>query len=567
MISSIFRAQQRSAQQVPQKLLWYAKFEHSGKLQNEVLPDSGLEICGIDCEHSDNFLIAGDIWLSNRLAIEKEHGIEQSLTDAQAILRLWEMHQKKALSMLQGSFAFLLFERKTKKLRLIRDPIGTKNLYFGKTAGTYFVGARIKAISPFLSKDIDEIALRDYLCCAFVPGARTMFEAISEIRPGEIVSLPENKSRQFWSIREDFLEHESESLDWHSAKLRDLLNEVVSEYLPAGQDVGCYLSGGIDSSAIAALANKLHDKNVHCYSIHFGSETPNELEWSEMVARHCNMTQHIIEIKPDDMWNLHPQVISMLDDPIGDPLTVPNMILAQKAEKITPLILNGEGGDPCFGGPKNQPMMLASLYRDRAAIKDEIEASYLASFQKCKTDLPRLLNQDIWSQVKEKDSVFAEELSSPGHYVNKFFLINTKYKGADQILSKVNNITSCFGIAGRSPLFDRRIVEASLRIPPQHKLKGTQEKAVLKNAVKDLLPDAILQRPKSGMMVPVQLGFRKHWQKQARRLLLDRKARIREFLNIQLLSSWLDYKDDVWSRYGVKLWLICALELWLQDNV
>ncbi len=119
---------------------------------------------------------------------------------------------------------------------------------------------------------------------------------------------------------------------------------------------------------------------------------------------------------------------------------------------------------------------------------------------------------------------------------------------------------------GRSPLFDQRIVELSMQIPREYKLSGVQEKAVLKQAVADLLPEQILLRPKSGMMVPVQRGFRKYWQREAKALLLNRKAAIAPYLNQALIREWHNYRGDTWQRYGVKLWLLVSLEIWLQVN-
>ena len=127
-------------------------------------------------------------------------------------------------------------------------------------------------------------------------------------------------------------------------------------------------------------------------------------------------------------------------------------------------------------------------------------------------------------------------------------------------------MTRACGIEGRSPLFDQRVVELSLTIPPEFKLSGATEKAVLKAAVQDLLPAAIIARPKSGMMVPVQYWFRQLWPKQARALLLSKHAKIRPYLNQELIREWLDYRGDTWGRYGVKLWLLVSLELWLQEQ-
>jgi asparagine synthase (glutamine-hydrolysing) len=115
-------------------------------------------------------------------------------------------------------------------------------------------------------------------------------------------------------------------------------------------------------------------------------------------------------------------------------------------------------------------------------------------------------------------------------------------------------------------LFDRRVVEMSMAIPPAYKLSGVREKAVLKQAVADLLPASIVNRPKSGMMVPVQQGFRKYWQHHARALLLSRQAAIAPYVNRQTIEQWLSFRGDVWGRYGVKLWLLVSLEIWLQVN-
>ena len=144
--------------------------------------------------------------------------------------------------------------------------------------------------------------------------------------------------------------------------------------------------------------------------------------------------------------------------------------------------------------------------------------------------------------------------------------LNIKFKGADHILTKVNNLTQAAGLQGLSPLFDQRLVDLSMQIPPEYKLSGVQEKAVLKQAVVDLLPAEILYRPKSGMMVPVQLGFSQYWRREAKALLLNRKAAIAPYLNQSIIRNWLGYRGDPWQRYGVKLWLLVSLEIWLQVN-
>lgn len=519
------------------------------------------------------FIVVGDLWLSNRedLICRFELGERGYLSsDAQMVARLWETKGERAVSLLEGMFAFAVWDRDRKHLSLVRDASGTRTLYYTTGGATRYIAPQLAPLASLVSTEIDTVALRDYLCCAFVPGERTMLRDIREVRPGAIVRLPGGETEAYWKV-EERIEGADQPIKWHAERLRRLLDEVIRKCLPPAP-VGAYLSGGLDSSLVVALAAKLHSHPVHTYSIHFGQECPNELEFSSLVADHCKTNHQVVEITPSEMWNLLPEAMAYLDDPIGDPLTVPNLILGRKAREDVEVILNGEGGDPCFGGPKNQPMLLGSLYRavlqagDTKGAAADQDAAYLASFQKCSLDLPRLMKPEIWGEVKNVESPFYQDLNSDVNYLNRLLFINIRFKGADHILTKVNNLTQAANLLGVSPLFDHRVVAMSLTIPPEYKLSGAEEKAVLKEAVRDLLPARIIERPKSGMMVPVQLWFRKYWQKETRSLLLDRKARIGRFLDQSLIREWIDYRGDTWSRYGVKLWLLMSLELWLQSH-
>jgi asparagine synthase (glutamine-hydrolysing) len=506
-----------------------------------------------DC---DRFIITGEIWLSNR----QDLALNPDESDLEIFARLWTKGELNSLDLLQGMFGLVIYDRQLEQLIIVRDPIGGRTVYY--TAGkTRWIAPQLHSLNPYRSNQLDPIALRDYLTCSFVPGARTMWQDVREIRPGTALKLPEDQLTTYWQLQERVVE--SESLVWHGDKLRSQLEQVMREYLPTGEPVGIFLSGGLDSSCITALAAQLHDAPIHTYSIHFGAECANELEFSSMVANHCQTHHHILEITFAEMWSKLPETMAYLDDPIGDPLTVPNLLVGKLARQDVSITLNGEGGDPCFGGPKNQPMLIDSLYS--SVTKGDSLQAYLNSFQKCAADLPQLLKPDIFDRVQQP-SIFEADLNSDMSYLNRLMALNIKFKGADQILTKVNNLTQAAELQGRSPLFDKRIVELSMAIPPEYKLSGVQEKAVLKQAVADLLPATIINRPKSGMMVPVQLGFRKYWHRQAKSLLLSRRALIAPYINQDLIKEWLSFQGDVWGRYGVKLWLLVSLELWLQAN-
>lgn len=508
------------------------------------------------------WLVVGDVWLTNRDFLLNKLGITyQDCLGKELNLIAWLCQELGAscVEILEGIFSLGIWDNHTNQLWLARDRTGGKTLYYASNNSTYHIGSKLASLSQFHSKEVDLIALRDYLCCAFVPGENTLWQGVKELRPGSILTLPSGKVNYYWQPKEEII---AAPLEWHSQRLRGHLDSLMSVYLPQGDPVGVFLSGGLDSSCITALAAKFHQQPIHTYSIHFGTESPNELEFSSLVAQHCNTRHHILEITPKKMWEKLPITMSHLDDPIGDPLTVPNYLLGQLATEEVEVILNGEGGDPCFGGPKNQPMLLNQLYGG----DQEVVTAYLNSFQKCAADLPKLLSPPVWESIKHQPSIFAQDLTSEVQYLNRLMLLNIKYKGADQILTKVNNLTTALGLEGRSPLFDQNIVSMSLQIPPEYKLMNAQEKAVLKQAVGDLLPLVIIERPKSGMMVPVQLCFRKYWQRQAKGLLLSKKAAIAPYFNQAIIKQWLNYEGDVWGRYGVKLWLLVSLEIWLKIN-
>ena len=515
---------------------------------------------------NQQFVVIGDIWLSNRIKLLQKLGIETanfSGNDIQLIANLWERWGDECLNLLVGMFGLVIWDRQQQVLRLIRDRTGARTLYYTNTGSTRWIAPTLRTLTPYHSRELDLIALRDYLCCAFVPGERTLWQDVQEIRPGTCLQFPDEKVYSYWQLQENITD-DDKPLIWHSDLLRDLLEKVVQEYLPENEPVGVFLSGGLDSSSITALAAKLHNTPIHTFSIHFGSECANELEFSSLVAEHCQTKHHILEITLRDMWEKLPETIAYLDDPIGDPLTVPNLLVGKLAGDYVKTTLNGEGGDPCFGGPKNQPMLINNLYGS-VTNQDPLQA-YLISFQKCASDLPQLLKPEVLQAVKIVPHVFSQDLNSDASYLNKLMALNIKFKGADQILTKVNNLTQAAGLEGLSPLFDQRVVDLSMKIPPKYKLSGVEEKAVLKQAVSDILPEIIINRPKSGMMVPVQLGFKKYWTREARHLLLNKKAAISPYINQSIIRDWLDYRGDIWGRYGVKLWLLVSLEIWLQVN-
>lgn len=515
---------------------------------------------------------SGTVIACGELVLDNAEDLRRMLDKPQAeagelLAHLALCHGDQAGKHARGMFAVALWNTREKILTLLRDGVGARTLYYASSGRACWFGARLRALRrcPAVSDALSLPALRDYLACAFVPGSQTLWRDVSELRPGTTRTWPGGAAHSYWEPAEDTSEW-AEPMETHASRLRALLEEAVRDCLPIAGPTGIFLSGGLDSSLVTALAARDAPGPLHTFAIHFGPEYPHELEYSDLVARHCGTRHHVIALPAKNIRETLPETMAALDDPIGDPLTTPNLILGRAAALETGVALNGEGGDPCFGGPKNLPMLLHELYGGETGRA----GAYLRAFQKCYDDLPRLLLPDVRTALRDSPpEAFLTPLlddEASAHYLNRLMYVNTRFKGADHILTKVSNLTSACGLLGRSPLFDRRVVAASFAIPPEFKLSGASEKAVLKRAVADLLPDVILTRPKSGMLVPVQSWFAHDLRPMARSLLLSRRSRIRPYLDQALVREWLEGRPHLRPRAGVKLWLLLTLELWLRGN-
>lgn len=466
------------------------------------------------------------------------------------------------------------------ELRLTRDAIGERTLYYARVPQGWIFASTIHALlaSGLVARRLNLRGVASYLSYAYLPGEETLVEGVLEVLPGEVVHLPLGggtpRRESYWSVPAELdtsapLPPESEEA--LRQQLRAELEGAVRRRLPSGEKVGAFLSGGLDSSLVVALAKRLHDQEVITWSVSFGPEYRNELPFSTLVAEHCRTAHRIVELSPQVIVHHLDETIALHSDPIGDPLTVPNALLFREASAEVGVVLNGEGGDPCFGGPKNLPMLLAELYGDVAGAEDASlarERSYLRAHLKCFDDfdvaLSRKMKEAIAAQPVEASLVplFADPRWKS--VVGKLMALNLILKGAHHILHKVDEVSAPFGMLPRAPLFDERVADVAFRAPPQLKLKGSVEKYLLKRAVEDVLPREIIDRPKSGMLVPVEGWFQGPLLPQARERLLDGLQRWELFDRAWLERLLSGKLGGLRPRHGVKIWLLITLEAWLR---
>lgn len=491
-------------------------------------------------------------------------------------LATWRQHlDGDRLSEIEGAFALVWTDARG-TLHAARDAIGERTLYYAETPGHGLViASTLHAVLAcgVVEGRLDLPAVAAYLSYGYVPGTGTLVEGIRELLPGHALRHQPGSApavRRFWQLPQRLADDDEATL---TGRLRGALERAVVRRLPGDDaEVGATLSGGVDSSLVVALARRLHPGRLRTYSISFGPAYRNELEWSSLVAGHCNTLHRVLELPQDAIVAHLDETIGLSSDPIGDPLTVPNALAFRAASAEVGVVLNGEGGDPSFGGPKNLPMLLAELLGDGAnPVGDSAwprARTYLRAHGKCFDDLPRLLSPAAHAAladgVLERD--LEDSLADPRfpHFVTRLQAMNLTFKGAHHILHKIDEVSFPFGVLPRSPLFDRAVVETAFTTPPQLKLRGSGEKHILKRAVADLLPAAILDRPKSGMLVPVEAWFKGPLLPQARARLLDGLAPYQLFQRPYLERLLAGKLPGLRPRHGSKIWLLVTLEAWLR---
>lgn len=506
-------------------------------------------------------------------------GREDGLTDGELLLRFLAQVGPAGLARVNGMFALVVWDGSS--LLLARDAVGARTLFYTRVGDTWAVASSLRALRrwPRLPVRTNLAAVRSFLTFAYLPGDETLLEGVHELRPACWLRLPSTATPSSWSLQPRSYWEPAEPVNTptrpfseYVEELTTVLEAATAARLPAGQPVGLFLSGGLDSSLITALAARQHDRPLQTYSINFGAELPNELAYSGLVAAHCQTNHRVLTFSGRQIAAHLAEAVALLDCPVGDPLTVPNLLLARAAAADgLRVILNGEGGDPVFGGPKNLPMMISELHREKPSSQARA-TTYLQSYRKCYDELPRLLTPAVQAALRDAPPV--ERLVQPfleapqmASFLNRLLYTNLRTKGAHHILTKVERLTAASGLEGRAPLFDPAVIDAAFAIPPIYKLHGTIEKWVLKGVARRFLPSLIVDRPKSGMRVPVQHWLRGPLRELANDLLLGPVSQSRGLFQPATIREWSEGRGLLWPRHGGSLWLVLTLELWLRAYI
>ncbi len=526
----------------------------------------------------------------------------RSQGDSEVIAHLYEELGEAAVERLDGMFALVLWDARRRLLLLARDPAGKKPLYWAADARRFVFGSEIKALlAAGVPAEMDEAALGESLAYGYVPTPGTLFRGIHKLPPASLMVVDARgvqAPRAYWDLR--FPDEGAAAdipLEAAAEQVRAALTEAVRKRLVADVPLGVLLSGGVDSSAVAAVMARLVPGRVKTFCVGFeGHAFYDERAHAERVARHIGSEHYSSVVRPQAA-GLIETLLHHHDEPFGDSSALPTYLVAQEARRHVTVVLNGDGGDETFAGyDRFQAALLAERLPGalrgalrlfaRALPHGRSHASLTRRARRFadKSALPFDERIFAWHSFFDLDTLQA--LGRPGvirpervlgsyraalgaypraSLLSRLLYLNLRTYLLDDLLPKMDRMSMAHGLEARSPLLDRALMELAARLPDRHKRRGARGKLVLKRAVADLLPAGILERRKHGFGLPIGEWFRGELRKVAEDTLLG-GPRLSRFLEPAALERLLREHQAGRIDRGHQLWTLLTHELWLRRH-
>ena len=540
----------------------------------------------------------------NYIELREELGAEnfQTSSDTEVVLAAYRRWGKDCVTHLRGMFAFALWDEARQELFCARDRFGIKPFYYATAGDNFYFASEVKALLPFVDKiETDVEGFKDYLAFQFCLAGKTLFKGIKELLPGHTLSVRNGavEIKRYWEVYYELdFDHTSKYFD---ERLRELLPESVNLHLRADVPVGTYLSGGLDSSAVASIASRQSNGDFKAFTGKFSfSEDYDESRYARALAEWRGFSLHEIDITAADFIENIRKVIYHLDYPVAGPGSFPQYMVSQLAAKHRKVVLGGQGGDEIFGG---YTRYLIAYFEQciKAAIDGTInDGKFIVTYESIIPNLTALHNykpmlQEFWREGLFEDMdrryfrlinrapLLRDEIhwNLLGDY-SPFETFQTVFNGNNvgkesyfdrmthfdfktllpALLQVEDRVSMAHGLESRVPFLDHPLVEFAATMPSNVKFKDGTMKQVLKDAVRTELPDVIIDRKdKMGFPTPLTEWINGEARDFVQDTLTTRHALSRDFVDNQKLISGLDKEP----KFGRKVWGLLCLELWQQE--
>jgi asparagine synthase (glutamine-hydrolysing) len=532
----------------------------------------------------------------------------RSTTDTEVIVHLFEDEGIDCVRRLDGMFACAIFDQKQDTLFLVKDRLGIKPLYYHANDRSLIFASEIKALvkHPEVPRDLDPIALGQYLTFRTTVPPRTMFRGINKLPAACTLSCERGRPLAVGSYWDAFSPSTAPSIDMGderavATRVRDLLREAVRKMLLADVPLGAFLSGGLDSSSIVGLMAEVSDRPVETFTIRWKDrEEFNEGAFPDLISRRFRARSHEITLDHLSVADSLRQLVVTLDEPLADAVSLPLRFLSAGTRALgTKVVLVGEGSDEIFLGYESRVQAIRAYSRRwrwlqrmprsarvglhaaahrlhrltglgggvseklrRLADGDELFYGSLAFSEARKAKL--LPSTDGGGDSQALLRAYARELfvqKPSADFVDKVINLDLRLRLAELLLPRVDRTTMAHGLEARVPFLDHRLVELAVRIPARQKIVRGEGKHILKRAMADLLPPEILRRPKKPFGVPLAPWLRGELAGFARETILSSRLRDRDLLDYSFVAKLLDEHQAGASR-EVEIWTLLTLCAW-----
>lgn len=529
----------------------------------------------------------------------------RTLSDTEVLVHLYEERGADLVHELRGMFAFAIWDERRGRLLLARDRLGVKPLVYRVDAEGCRFASELKAllVDESFVRRLDPVALDLYLTYQYVPEPRTIFDGILKLPPAHTATYENGRFvlSRYWRPpfdREEPLD-EREYID----QLRATLDEATRLRMRSDVPLGAFLSGGIDSTIVAAIMSRHSDRPIRTYSIGFPVKEFDETHYARLAAENLGTKHEAFVVHPDAV-DVLPMLAWLYDEPFADSSAIPTYYVSELTRRSVTVALTGDGGDELFGGYERYQAVALGERFDRlpgwlrrwatASCWQRIPSSVRQrSWRRRGKRLLAMLGQEPIKRYQEWISIFGamarQEIytddfrhalgsSKAAGWLEKFyaelpnrdFLTRTMYVDVNtylsgDILTKVDIASMAHGLECRGPFLDQEMVALAGRMPASLKLRGFQKKFLLKKAFADLLPPAIRGRGKMGFGVPIDRWLRRELAPMRDDLLLGQRFRERGWLDRGVVLRLIREHDECRWDHSYRLWALLMLELWARN--
>jgi asparagine synthase (glutamine-hydrolysing) len=572
----------------------------------DLRPEAGQPMCNED----------GTVWITFngeiynfqelRADLQARGHVFRTNSDTEVIVHAYEQYGRECLDHLRGMFAFAIWDTRSRTLFLARDRVGKKPLYYFADGERFIFASEVKAIfaDPFVPRKPDPTAIDHFLALGYVPAPLAAFRGVRKLPAAHWLELRNGclQIGRYWKLQ--YLPKRKISFADAAAELQWRFAEAVRLRLVSDVPLGAFLSGGIDSSAVVAFMARGTNRPVRTFSVGFEDEGFDERPFARLVADRYG-TEHTELVVEAPVREVLPRVVSYYDEPLGDPSIVPSYAIAEVTRKYVTVVLNGDGGDENFAGynryitdclfgradaiPRGvRQSLLATIrllpsdWRKRIPMSKIAKLAELAGLQSGRRyarwfghftpeQRESLYTADFRAEMTESDPEmrFMEKFAQHGngHRVDTILDVDVSLYLADDLLVKMDRASMAHSLEARSPFLDHVFMEFVASLPANMKLKQKQTKRVLKAAMRGVVPDTVLDRPKMGFGAPIAKWLRNELYEMTGDILLSSRALQRGYFHPKAVTVLFKEHCEAQRDHAELLWDLLIMELWHRTYV